>query len=70
MMGQMKVGKFGSGSIFCIADRELEFENLFKSIFFGEHQTFSKVKTILLDKYVRFRRRKCAPVGKIRSWTS
>ena len=30
MMGQMKVGKFGSGSIFCIMDWELEFEFFLK----------------------------------------
>ena len=44
MMGQMKVGKFGSGSIFCITDRELEFENFFKSIFFGNIRLFQKSK--------------------------
>ena len=44
MMGQMKVGKFGSGSIFCITDRQLEFENFFKSIFFGNIRLFQKSK--------------------------
>ena len=44
MMGQMKVGKFGSGSIFCITDRELEFENFFKSFFFENIRLFQKFR--------------------------
>ena len=44
MMGQMKVGKFGSDSIFCITGPVLAFEKNFRSLFFGNTWVFQKFR--------------------------
>ena len=44
MMGQMKVGKFGSDSIFCITGPVLAFEKNFRSLFFGNTWVFQNFK--------------------------